>query len=124
MVLNRDFIKCEAQIHTCVIRKKRRRKKSRCCDWRGDTKPREEKRDERPLFLAATASGRDIRGAHEVADILLQKLVVTVEFIVFFLDGLDTTEDAEERLLEELGVAFGRVSITFGLLGEKCREKK
>lgn len=55
-------------------------------------------------FLAAAAGRSDLARAHQVADVLLQELVVAVEFVVFLLDSLYSVEDHEERILKCLGV--------------------
>jgi hypothetical protein len=58
------------------------------------------------LFLPPTCSRRrDFRRAHQVADVLLQELVVVVELVVFFLDGFDAVEDFDEGFLEDFGVS-------------------
>lgn len=55
-------------------------------------------------LLAAAAGRSDLARAHQVADVLLQELVVAVEFVVFLLDSLYSVEDHEERILKCLGV--------------------
>lgn len=59
---------------------------------------------EAALFLAPAARGRNLAGAHQIANVLLEELVVVVELVVLFPHSLDTVEDGEERLLQELGV--------------------
>ena len=56
-------------------------------------------------FLAAAARGRDLGRAHEVADVLLQKLVVAVQLVVLLAHRLNPVEDGDERLLQRLGVS-------------------
>lgn len=56
-----------------------------------------------PDSLLAPAAGRgDLGGAHEVTNVLLQKLVVVVELVVLLADGLDAVEDGDEGLLQRL----------------------
>lgn len=43
-------------------------------------------------FFASAGRCGDLARTHEVADILLQEFVVTVQFVVFLLDGLDAIE--------------------------------
>ena len=53
------------------------------------------------LFLPpARASRCDLRSRHQVANVLLQELVIVVQLVVLLLDGLDAVEDLEEGLLE------------------------
>lgn len=52
-------------------------------------------RDTAGLFLALGASGGDLARGHEVADVFLEELVVVVELVVFFPDGLDPVEYGE-----------------------------
>ena len=61
-------------------------------------------------FLAAAARRGDLAGAHQVTDVLLEKLVVVVEFVVLVFDGLDAMEDGEQRVLQRLGVLVKLVS--------------
>lgn len=58
------------------------------------------------LFLASAAAGRggDLAGAHQVTNVFLQEFVVAIELVVLLLDGLDTVENEEERVLEHLGM--------------------
>jgi len=49
------------------------------------------------LFPTTTGTGRsDFRGGHQITDVFLQELVVRVELVVFFFDGLDAIEDGED----------------------------
>lgn len=57
-----------------------------------------------PSLLAAAARRRNLGGAHEVANVLLQKLVVAVELVVLLAHRLYTVEDGDERLLQRLGM--------------------
>lgn len=57
------------------------------------------------LSLLAATRGRNLAGAHEVADILLQELIIVVEFVVLLAYGLDTVENREQRVLQRLGVS-------------------
>jgi hypothetical protein len=57
------------------------------------------------LLLAATARGRNLAGAHQVANVLLQELVVVIKLVVLFTDGFDAVKDRDERVLEGLGMS-------------------
>jgi len=46
-------------------------------------------------FLSAAGRG-DLGCRHQIPDVFLQELVVVVEFVVLFLDGLDAVEDLEQ----------------------------
>lgn len=46
-------------------------------------------------FLPPTARGGNLARAHQVANVLLQELVVIVEFVVLRLNSLDPGEDGE-----------------------------
>ena len=69
-------------------------------------------------FLPSTcgASGCDLRRRHQVADVLLEELVVAVELVVFFFHGFDAVEDLEEGLLEDFGVSVWDVLDSFDCL--------
>jgi hypothetical protein len=41
----------------------------------------------------------DLASAHQVANVLLQELVVVIELVMFFANGFDAVEDCEERVL-------------------------
>lgn len=62
-------------------------------------------------FLTPAAGGGDLAGAHEVADVLLEKLVVVVQLVVLLLDRLDAVENRQERILECLGVSIMSSSV-------------
>lgn len=47
------------------------------------------------LSLLAATRGCNLAGAHKVADILLQKLVIVVKFVVLLAYGFDTVENRE-----------------------------
>jgi hypothetical protein len=51
------------------------------------------------LFLALTTCGCNFAGAHQVANVLLQKLVVVVKLIVLFANGFNAVKDGKERIL-------------------------
>ena len=55
------------------------------------------------LLKAATRSG-DFTRVHQVANVLLQELVIAVELVMFFANGLDAVENGNERVLKGLGV--------------------
>lgn len=62
-------------------------------------------------LLAAATTSRDFTRTHEVANVLLEKLVVVVELVVLLLDGLDAVEDHDERVLQSQGMSVdGAVS--------------
>ena len=50
-------------------------------------------------LLHPAAGGGDLARRHEISDIFLQKLVVTVKLVVFFLDCLNSVEQDDEGLL-------------------------
>lgn len=56
------------------------------------------------LLLPSAARCRDLAGAHQVADVLLQELVVAVELVVLLTNGLNAVEDGQERVLQSFGV--------------------
>jgi hypothetical protein len=60
-------------------------------------------------FLAP-AGCCNLTRTHEVANVLLQKLVVVVKLVVFVSDGLDSTEYRQETLLEFLCVPMDAIS--------------
>jgi len=47
------------------------------------------------LFASATTR-RDFTRAHEIADVLLEKLVVVVELVVLLFHGFDAVKDHDE----------------------------
>ena len=62
-------------------------------------------RAETKLLLNSAAGRRYLAGTHEVTNVLLQKLVVTVKLVVLLADGLYAVEDVDERVLKGLGVS-------------------
>lgn len=48
------------------------------------------------LFLGAAARGSDFAGLQEIADVLLQKLVVVIKSLVFVANGIDAADDCQE----------------------------
>lgn len=60
------------------------------------------------LLLALAWWRGDLAGGHEIANVLLEELVVAVELVVLFADGFDAVEDGEQRLLECLRVSGER----------------
>jgi hypothetical protein len=50
------------------------------------------------LFYTTTRS-RDFTCAHQIANVLLEELVVAVELVVLFTDGFDSVEDCKKGLL-------------------------
>ena len=62
--------------------------------------------------LFNTAAGRcDFTCAHQIANVLLEELVVAVELVVLFANGFDSVEDSKERFLECLGVPIHRLAL-------------
>lgn len=57
------------------------------------------------LLLRSTGGGCNLAGAHEVANILLQELVVTVELVVLFTNSFYAVKDINERFLQSFGVS-------------------
>jgi hypothetical protein len=57
------------------------------------------------LFLALTTCGCDFASAHQIANVLLQELVVVIKLVVLFANGFDTVEDGKERILQRFGVS-------------------
>lgn len=53
-------------------------------------------------FLPAITRCSNLTGAHEVANIFLQELVVVVELVMFLANGLDAVKDHQERILQSL----------------------
>ena len=51
-------------------------------------------------FPASGTGGGDLARTHEVANVLLEKLVVAVELVVFLLDGLYPVEEQQEGFLQ------------------------
>ena len=51
-------------------------------------------------FPASATGGGNLARAHEVANVLLEKLVVAVELVVLLFNGLYTVEEQEEGFLE------------------------
>lgn len=50
--------------------------------------------------LLALATRRcDLASAHQVANVLLQKLVIVIKLVMFFTNGFDAVEDCEKRVL-------------------------
>jgi hypothetical protein len=43
--------------------------------------------------------GCDLASAHQVADVLLQELVVVIKLVVFFTNSLDAVKDGDKRIL-------------------------
>lgn len=69
----------------------------------GQAKARQKRQRLRLLLLPVSrASSGDLGGGHEVADVLLEELVVRVELVVLFLDRLYAVVDLEKGFLEEL----------------------
>lgn len=60
----------------------------------------------RTLFLALATRGCDLASAHQVADVLLQELVVVIKLVMFFANSLDAVKDGNERILQCLGVSL------------------
>jgi hypothetical protein len=62
-----------------------------------------------------TACGSNFASAHQVANVLLQKLIVVVKLIVLFANGFNAVEDGKERILEcfrmSVKVSVGTISI-------------
>lgn len=56
-------------------------------------------------FLSAATRGGNLCGAHEIANVLLQELVIVVKFVVLFTHCLDTVEDGDERILQGFGMS-------------------
>jgi len=50
----------------------------------------------RSLLPSTCARRSDLGGQHQIADILLQELVVAIKLIVFLFDGFNAVEDLEE----------------------------
>jgi len=59
----------------------------------------------RRLFLRFGASCCEFARRHKVPNVFLQKLVVVVELVVLFLDGLDTIKKDEKRVLQGFGMS-------------------
>lgn len=57
-------------------------------------------------LLALGAGGRDLACGHEIANVLLEELVVVIELVVLFADSFDSVEDGEERLLQGFCVSL------------------
>lgn len=57
------------------------------------------------LFLALATRGCDLASAHQVADVLLQELVVVIKLVVFFANSLDAVKDCDKRILQCLGMS-------------------
>lgn len=57
-------------------------------------------------FLDPAARGRDLARRHQVPDVLLKEFVVVVEFVVFFLDRLNSVEESHQRVLQCFGVPW------------------
>lgn len=51
-------------------------------------------------FLYAATGGSYLGSAHEVADVLLQELVVVIEFVVFLAHCFYAVENSYERVLQ------------------------
>lgn len=68
------------------------------------TSPPSAKPQCRLSFLSFAAGCRDFAGCHEIPNILLQKFIVIVELVVLFLDSFNAVKEADERVLECLGV--------------------
>jgi hypothetical protein len=51
-------------------------------------------------FPAPATGGGNIARAHEVANVLLEELVVAVELVVFLLDGLYAVEEQQKGFLQ------------------------
>lgn len=51
-------------------------------------------------FPASATGGGNLACAHEVADVLLEELVVTVELVVFLLHGLYPVEEQQKGFLQ------------------------
>ena len=47
------------------------------------------------LFLWPATRRCDLAGSHQVANVLLQKFVVVVQFVMLFSDRLNTVEDGD-----------------------------
>lgn len=58
------------------------------------------------LFLALATRGCDLASAHQVADVLLQELVVVIKLVVFFANSLDAVKDCDKRILQCLGMSW------------------
>lgn len=56
------------------------------------------------LLLKAATRSSDFTRVHQVANVLLQELVIAVELVMFFANGFDAIENGDERVLEGLGV--------------------
>jgi hypothetical protein len=59
------------------------------------------------LLPPARARRRDLGRRHQIADVLLQELIVAIQLIMLLPDGLDAIEDLEEGLVEALCVSAG-----------------
>jgi hypothetical protein len=57
------------------------------------------------LFLALTTCGCDFASAHQVANVLLQELVVVIKLVVLFANGFDTVEDGKKGVLQGFGMS-------------------
>ena len=68
------------------------------------------------LFLPPTARSRDLTCAHEVANVLLQELVVAVQLVMLLADGLDAVKNGDERFLKCLCMSVAWVSQHFAPL--------
>ncbi len=63
------------------------------------------------LFLDPAARSCDFAGAHEITNVLLQELVVTVELVMLLANGLYAVEDVDEGVLQSFGVSLPRLAL-------------
>jgi len=76
------------------------------------------------LFLPAGrgARRRYLWCRHQVTDVFLEKLVVVVQLVVFFLDGFDAIKDLKEGGLQVFGVSRSSVLVRLHRRGRICRQ--
>lgn len=65
-----------------------------------------------PLFFALAWCGSNFTRSHEIANVLLEELVVVIELVVFFSDGLDAVKDGQERILQSLRMSVERGTVS------------
>lgn len=64
------------------------------------------------LFLALGWRGSDFTRGHQIANVFLEELVVVIELVMFFSDGLDAVEDGQERVLQGLCVSVEKGAVS------------
>lgn len=75
------------------------------------------------LLFKSTARSSDFTRIHQIANVLLQELVVAVELVMLFANGFDAVENGDERVLEGLGMPIRSIDWLFFLQSPNFEEQ-